>query len=74
MTTSVALSKETDEVRLCALISYSYSYSYSYSKRHEASKASIVNEMLFPAGKSLFLRGRGNKCQALHENSVTTWQ
>jgi hypothetical protein len=50
MATSVALSKETDEVPLYAAI--------SYSKRQAASRASTVNEILFPAGKSLFLRSK----------------
>jgi hypothetical protein len=48
MATSAALLNETDEVPLYATI--------SYSNRNAASRVSTVNAILFPAGKSLFLR------------------
>ena len=44
----------------------------SAAARHAASRASSVNEILFPAGKSLFLRSkRKHVKQALYRNSVT---
>jgi hypothetical protein len=53
MATSVALYNGTDEVPLYATI--------SYSNRHAASRASTVNAILFPAGKSLLLRIESEK-------------